>query len=264
MQKTRFKIAQMDCPCEEQLVRMGLEGMDIIKSLDFDLSKRELTVFHTEDFDSILQKLDALKLNTSLINSFEVQEAETIANDTQEKKVLWQVLVINLFFFAFELIAGFIAGSMGLVADSLDMLADSFVYGLALLAVGGTLSRKKAVAKASGYFQLVLAVLGLIEIIRRFIGLEPVPSFEIMIIVSILALIGNTLCLYLLQKNKSRESHMQASMIFTSNDIIVNIGVILAGGLVYLTQSKYPDLIIGIIVFMIIGRGVIRILKLAK
>ena len=57
---------------------------------------------------------------------------------------------------------------------------------------------------------------------------------------------------------------MKASMIFTANDVIINIGVIIAGVLVYFMQSKYPDLIIGSIVFLIVVRGAIRILKLSK
>ena len=144
------------------------------------------------------------------------------------------------------------------------MLADSFVYGLALFAVAGSITRKKNIAKSAGYFQLTLAMLGFIEVIRRFVGLETVPTFQTMIIISILALIANGLCLYLLQKSKSKEAHMQASMIFTSNDVIANLGVILAGVLVYLTNSKYPDLIVGTIVFVIVGRGAFKILKLSK
>jgi Co/Zn/Cd efflux system component len=153
---------------------------------------------------------------------------------------------------------------MGLVADSLDMLADALVYGLSLWAVGSTVIRKKKVAKLSGYFQLALALLGLSEVIRRFISFEEVPDFQTMIIVSVLALIANSVCLYLLQKSKSNEAHMKATMIFTSNDIIINTGVIAAGVLVLLTQSKYPDLIIGAIVFLIVVRGAFRILKLGK
>ena len=85
-----------------------------------------------------------------------------------------------------------------------------------------------------------------------------------MIIVSILALVANSICLYLLQKSKSEEAHMKATMIFTSNDIIINTGIIVAGILVLLTHSKYPDLIIGAIVFLIVVRGAFRILKLGK
>jgi Co/Zn/Cd efflux system component len=90
------------------------------------------------------------------------------------------------------------------------MLADSLVYGLALTAVGGSITRKKNNATASGYFQMALAILGMVEVIRRFIANEPVPAFGIMIIISVLALIGNVISLYLLQRTKSKEAHMQA------------------------------------------------------
>lgn len=71
-------------------------------------------------------------------------------------------------------------------------------------------------------------------------------------------------CLYLLQRLKSKEAHMKASMIFTSNDVIINAGVIAAGILVYVTGSKYPDLVVGAAVFLIVVRGAFRILKLGK
>jgi Co/Zn/Cd efflux system component len=90
------------------------------------------------------------------------------------------------------------------------------------------------------------------------------PNFKMMIVVSLLALVANSVCLYLLQKSKSNEAHMKASMIFTSNDVIINSGVILAGVLVLYTNSRYPDLIIGAIVFLIVVRGALRILKLGK
>ena len=66
---------------------------------------------------------------------------------------------------------------MGLVADSVDMLADSFVYGISLFAVGGTLIKKKRVAKLAGYFQITLAIIGFVEVIRRYFGEEELPDF---------------------------------------------------------------------------------------
>ena len=83
-----------------------------------------------------------------------------------------------------------------------------------------------------------------------------------MIVVSVFALIANALCLYILQKAKSDQAHMKASMIFTSNDIIINSGVIIAGVLVKVFNSNYPDLLIGAIVFLIVANGAFRILKL--
>ena len=57
---------------------------------------------------------------------------------------------------------------------------------------------------------------------------------------------------------------MKASMIFTSNDVIINLGVIIAGLLVNWLNSSKPDLIIGTIVFVLVIQGAFRILKLSK
>ncbi len=254
----------MDCPSEEQMIRMKLDGSAQIHSLDFDIPSRRLTVYHSGNALPILSLLDTLNLGTSLISDSEDEEALTPQAQKSDRSLLWKVLLINFFFFILELITGLVADSMGLLADGLDMLADSFVYGLALLAAGGSLLLKKRIASISGYLQLALALAGIAEVIRRFIFPEPLPAFQVMIIVSALALAGNATSLYLLQRSKNREAHMQASMIFTSNDVIANLGVIVAALLVLLTGSKFPDLIVGSLVFILVVRGAFRILKLAQ
>lgn len=264
MQKTTFKITKMDCPSEEQMIRMKLEDLTNIQSLEFDITNRLLHVFHIDNNEQIFQRLDTLKFDTSILSTVSVDNFAATDNQNDERKTLWIVLIINFLFFTIEIVTGLISNSMGLVADSLDMLADSIVYGLALIAVGGTVVRKKNIAKFAGYFQILLAVIGFIEVVRRFIGVEKMPDFQTMIFVSIVALIANVICLYLLQKRKSKEAHMQASMIFTSNDIIINSEVITAGFLVNWLDSGYPDLIIGAIVFVIVARGAYRILQLSK
>lgn len=264
MQKTTFTVSKMDCPSEEQMIRLKLEGLTGINSMRFDIPNRQLDIYHTNNHEPIFKALNDLQLGASILESSAADDFSLLDTTTEERKLLWQVLAINFFFFALEMLTGFISSSMGLIADSLDMLADSLVYGLALFAVGGTIALKKKIAKASGYFQLILAVIGFGEVIRRFLGYGEVPAFQIMIVISIFALLGNTACLYLLQKSKNTEAHMQASMIFTSNDVIINIGVIIAGVMVFLTSSRFPDLIIGTIVFLIVGRGAYRILQIAK
>jgi Co/Zn/Cd efflux system component len=265
MIKSEYHISKMDCPSEENMIRMKLDGLQVIKKLDFDIENRNLTVFHSEQDKEILFRLESLNFGAKLTRSGSVDEKEVVLeNSDVQSKLLWSVLIINFGFFIIEMTTGLFSKSMGLVADSLDMLADAFVYGLSLWAVGSTVIRKKKVARLSGYFQLTLALLGIFEVVRRFIGFEEMPDYRIMIGVSIFALIANAVCLFLLQKSKSNEAHMKASMIFTSNDVIINAGVIIAGVLVLLTQSKFPDLVIGLIVFLIVVRGAIRILKLGK
>ncbi|MCA9447711.1 MAG: cation transporter [Candidatus Omnitrophica bacterium] len=85
-----------------------------------------------------------------------------------------------------------------------------------------------------------------------------------MMLVAFAALLANGFCLYLLRGSKNEEAHMRASEIFTSNDIVVNLGVIAAGGLVYALDSRIPDLVVGAIVFLVVLHGAGRILKLSK
>jgi len=264
MNKTIFEITKMDCPSEENLIRMKLDEISSIANLDFDIPNRKLTVFHSGQIDLIEKSVLELKLGGKKIST-EQTDQTNFKEATNQKKLLWTVLGINFAFFLIEMTTGLISKSMGLVADSLDMLADSFVYGISLFAVGGPLTRKKRIAKLAGYFQITLAILGFGEVLRRFFGEEKLPDFSTMIIVSIFALIANGICLYLLQKSKSKEeAHMKASMIFTSNDVIINLGVIAAGVLVNWLKSDMPDLIIGTIVFGLVIQGTIRILKLGK
>lgn len=244
---------------------MKLEGFSGIKSLQFEIPQRKLFVMHEGDAAPISKTIDSLHLNSSLINTQVIDEEEValFSNNTGlERKLLWQVLAINFFFFLLEMIAGFISGSMGLIGDSLDMLADSVVYGLALFVVGKALYQKRKIAKISGYLQLLLASVGIIEVVRRFLGYEETPNFKTMIIVSVLALAGNAFTLYLLQKSRNNEAHIKASTICTSTDVITNAGVIVAGILVYFTSSNLPDLIMGAIVFVLVGIASYRILQL--
>jgi len=264
MNKSEFLITKMDCPSEENIIRMKLNPIQEIKTLEFDIEKRTLTVFHDGNLSTITQSLDDLNFNSSLVKTEEIGSDILIPSEGNHSSLLWKVLIINLSFFIIEILTGFISHSMGLVADSLDMLADALVYGLSLFAVGGSILKKKRVAKLSGYFQLLLAVAGVVEIIRRFLGHVEFPDFKVMIIISFFALIANGICLYLLQKSKSQEAHMKASMIFTSNDVVINVGVMVAGILVHLFDSRLPDLIIGALVFVIVSRGAFTILKLSK
>lgn len=254
----------MDCPSEENLIRMNLDGISSIANLDFDIPNRKLTIFHNGQIEEIEKSIIDLKLGGKRISTVQTDQTDFNENASQ-KKLLWIVLAINFAFFVIEMTTGLISKSMGLVADSLDMLADSFVYGISLFAVGGTLTKKKRIAKIAGYFQITLAIIGFSEVLRRFFGAEELPDFWTMIIVSILALIANGICLYILQKSKSKEeAHMKASMIFTSNDIIINLGVISAGLLVNWLSSNTPDLLVGTIVFVLVIQGAFRILKLSK
>lgn len=182
------------------------------------------------------------------------------SEEIQERSVLVTLLLINGFMFLVEIVLGILADSTSLVADSLDMLADATVYGIAFYAVGRAASVKTGAARLSGWFQIILAVGVFTDIVRRFIfGSD--PDFWFMLSVGVAALIANVVCLVILSKHRKGEVHMRASWIFSKNDVIANVGIIIGGALVYFTQTRWPDLIIGLFITAVVLRGGIYILK---
>ena len=163
--------------------------------------------------------------------------------------------------FVIEITVGWWAQSTGLIADSLDMFADAAVYGVALYAVGHSERMKLRAAHFSGWLQIILALGALGEVVRRLVfGSEPVST--LMMSFGLVALAANVTCLLLIAKSRDSGAHMKASWIFSANDVIANLGVILAGGLVAWTGSRYPDLVIGLIIGLIVLNGARRILQL--
>lgn len=177
-----------------------------------------------------------------------------------QRRTLWWVLLINAAMFVVELGWGIRAESIALIADSLDMLADAGVYALALLAVGRGLRRQRRAAAVSGILQIGLALLVLADVLRRTLqGSEPVSG--LMMGVGLLALTANLLCLALVFRHRREGIHMRASLIFSSNDTIANLGVIFSGLLVALLGSPLPDLIIGLAIGLLVLSGGLRILQ---
>ncbi len=266
LERLTFTVPQMDCAAEEQLVRMKLADEQDVKRLAFDLSARTVVVTHAGDSAAIERAMRDLNLGASVAGREAVDddEVDLDPNDAQQRKLLIIVLLINAALFVLELTTGFLANSMGLVADSLDMLADALVYGLSLYAVGKAVASKKRVARISGYFQFSLAAFGIIEVLRRFFGAGEEASFTLMIVISLIALAGNVASLVILRRTQSQDANIKASQIFTSNDVLVNVGVIVAGVLVFFTGSNIPDLAVGAAVFCLVAWGAFRILQLSK
>lgn len=182
------------------------------------------------------------------------------AHDEEQRKVLRTLLAINGVMFVVELAVGLIAQSSGVMADSLDMLADAMVYGVGLYAVGRSAALKRRSARWSGIFQVALAAGIFVDVARRAVfGSE--PHSALMMVVASVALVANAWCLSLLHKHRDGEVHMRASWVFSRSDVIANAGVILAGVLVWFTDSRWPDLIVGSAIATVVVRGGVEILR---
>ncbi|HRO35732.1 cation transporter [Thauera sp.] len=264
LQRSVFRIPGMDCPSEEQMIRMRLADAPVA-ALKFDLAGRCLTVDHDGDAAQILARLVPLGYGAELAESrvLAVGEAQAAApgDDAAEARVLWILLAINAAMFVIELGAGLWARSAGLIADAMDMFADAAVYGVALYAVGRAARHKLAAARLAGVLQLVLALGALAEVVRRMlVGAMPEPVG--MMGIALLALAANVACLVLIARHREGGVHMKASYIFSANDVVANLGVIGAGALVAWLGTPWPDWIIGLLIAAVVLAGAVRILRL--
>jgi Co/Zn/Cd efflux system component len=266
VKRSVFHIPKMDCPTEEQLVRMALDGLDGVRALSFDLPGRALSVWHEGEAAPITEKLDPLALGARLTETTVATEPPPAAvgeagTDEAEARTLWVLLAINAVMFVVELAAGWLAESAGLIADSLDMFADASVYGVALYAVGRSADLKRRAAHLTGWLQVTLGLAALGEVSRRLV-FGSAPEAPTIMGIALLALAANVTCLLLITRNRHYGVHMMAVFICSANDVIANTGVIAAGALVAWTGSNVPDLVIGTLIAVVVFVGGIRILRL--
>lgn len=187
----------------------------------------------------------------------------TKEDQPSERRTLLYVLLLNVMLTAVLAIGGYFADSSALVANAVDNASDAAVYGLSYIAIGRPERWRTFAATLSGILLLLLAVGVLIEVIRRFSsGAEPLGG--VMIGMAILAVAVNAWCLRLLAAVRKDNVNLRAAWTFSVNDFLSNIGIIIAGGLVWWLGRTWPDLVVGAAVAVMAGYGGIEILRDAR
>lgn len=185
---------------------------------------------------------------------------EVSALRESHSRVLWAVLAINAVMFIVEGVAGLYAGSTSLMADALDMLGDSLVYGFSLLVLAKSARWQTGAALAKGGFMLVFG-LGVLTQVAYKVIYPTMPGVETMGAVGAIALAANVACFYLLYSHRADNLNMSSTWLCSRNDLIANVGVLLAAGSSYLLSSGWPDIVVGGIIgalFLSSAFGVLR------
>jgi cation diffusion facilitator family transporter len=187
-------------------------------------------------------------------------ELERLARQADQRRVLVIVLVINAVMFFAEFGAGLVAGSAALMADATDMLADAFVFGLSLYAIARSDRAKAGVAAFKGALILVLGLGILVNVAIKIQSGVP-PSSTLMLLFGGLALVANLVCLRLLWRFRAQDVNMASTFECSRNDVISNVGVLAAAGLVAATSSPWPDILIGLAMAAVVLRSAGRVLS---
>ena len=201
---TTFLIPKMDCPCEEQMIRLTLSSLSISK-FDFDIPARKVIITHLEEPQVVLEKLIPLGFGAQIISTeLSNSENEEESNDSHQKKVLWILLILNGLMFFIEGIIGWLDNSAGLMADGLDMLSDAVVYGIALFAVGKAVNNKLKAAQFAGVVEIILALVTFGRVAYQ-VYYSYFPQPESMIGISLLALAPYYFIIYICRGKLSKK-----------------------------------------------------------
>lgn len=180
-------------------------------------------------------------------------------NRRGRRRVLLIVLAINVVMFAVEFAAGWAARSSALMADSVDMLGDAFVYALSLYALDRSESWKAGAAVAKGGVMLILGLGIAVEVVDKIIH-GVVPTSSLMAGFGALALAANLTCLALLWRHRDVDVNMSSTFECSRNDVIANLGVLVAAAGVWLTGQAWPDVLAGAVVAALFLRSSARVI----
>ena len=185
-----------------------------------------------------------------------------LARKAEQRRVLIIVLGVNAVMFAAELAVGILANSAALIADSADMFGDAFVYALSLYALDRSARWKAGAALAKGLFVLLFGLAVLIEIAARIASGAP-PLSGPMLVMSIIALAANLYCFRLLWQFRHQDINMASTFECSQNDIVANVGVVIAAVAVWYLQSPWPDILVAAIIAFVFLRSAVRVLRSA-
>jgi len=180
-----------------------------------------------------------------------------------ERRILIIVLLINAGMFIVEFSAGLASGSTALLADSLDMLADAIIYAIGLFALGRAVHWRARAALTSGVLQLLLGLGVAAEAVWKMTS-NGLPDTATMGLFGVLALLANTLCFVLLTQFRDGDINLRATWICSRNDMIGNVGVLLAAALVTWSGSSFPDIAIGLAIAAVVIHSAWHILTEAR
>lgn len=190
----------------------------------------------------------------------EDKTCEITALREKHKKVLIIVLIINALMFLIESAYGWVSHSTALLADALDMFGDALVYGMSLYVLTKSVQQQAKVSLSKGLFMVAFGLFVLVE--AGFKAINPVmPNVEIMGVVGSIALLANLVCFLLLYSHRADNLNMSSTWLCSRNDLIANVGVLIAALLSYLLVSRWPDILIGVLIAGIFLKSAVAVIR---
>ena len=174
------------------------------------------------------------------------------------------VASLNFVYFFVEFLVATAAGSVALLADSVDFLEDTAVNLLIFIALGWPLVRRSMLGKVMAVVILGPAVLAAWEAIRR-LSAPVAPEVLPLVLASVGAIAVNWTSAWLLSSVRYHGGSLsRAAFLSARNDVLVNLAIIAMGIVTIWTTSGWPDLILGFFIIALAVHAAVEVWKVSE
>lgn len=251
----RYRVTGMDCSSCAEKIQSAVAKLEGVDEVRVSIASSMMTV----KVDDAARRAQAIEATVTGLGYHLDRDrgATTAADDDLPKdlgritaayrRALWLVVLINVGYGLVETVAGFFAKSQALKADALDFMGDGLITFLGLLAIGWSLAWRARSALIQGLFLAALGMGVLLNTGYRVLILNQ-PEAELMGVFGIIALVANVAAALILMPHRAGDANARAVWLFSRNDALGNLAVVVAAGLVFWTKAAWPDLLVAVII----------------
>lgn len=251
----RYRVTGMDCSSCAKKIQSAVAKLPGVEEARVSIASSMMTL----KVDDAARRTPAVEATVTELGYHLDREGSPAKADDDElpkdlshitpayRRALWIVVLINVGYGLVEIVAGFVARSQALKADALDFMGDGLITFLGLLAIGWSLVWRARSALIQGLFLAALGVGVLLNTAYRVLVLNQ-PEAELMGAFGMIALVANVAAALVLIPHRAGDANVRAVWLFSRNDALGNVAVVIAAGLVFWTKTAWPDLVVAVII----------------
>lgn len=247
---TRYRVLGMDCAKDAAEIERAVRAVQGAGLARVSLASHVLAVpveLDAQQRSGVERAIDELGYRLELLDDTGATAMAAPHQGAGYRRALWIVVLLNLGYGIIEAVGGFLAGSQAVKADALDFLGDGLITGLGLIAIHWSTSWRARAALLQGIFLGLLGAAVLLNTVYR-VFVQQQPHSETMGLLAAGALVVNFVAAAVLLPHRTGDANVRAVWLFSRNDAIGNVAVLAAAGLVAVTGTPWPDLVVALIV----------------
>lgn len=250
--KARYRVTGMDCSSCASKIESAARKIEGVKAVNVSIASQVMSLRVANPSVQLPAVERAVRdLGYELAPEGDRADSDEVPNLTHVtpayKRALWIVVLLNVGYGLIEIVGGFLAGSQAVKADALDFVGDGLISFLGLIAIGWGLAARARAALLQGLFLAALGIGVLANTAYRVLVLNQ-PEADLMGIFGAIALVVNVAAALVLVPHRKGDANVRAVWLFSRNDAIGNAAVVAAAGLVWWTNSPWPDLAVAAVI----------------